>query len=47
MKRHWGRGKAALGFGVDQIKKMVSMATDYNGKKGAITFSWLFLIGSF
>ena len=28
MKRHWGRGKAALGFGADQIKKLVSMATD-------------------
>ena len=21
MKHHWGRGKAALGFGADQIKK--------------------------
>ena len=28
MKHHLGRGKAALGFGADQIKKLVSMATD-------------------
>ena len=28
MKHHWGRGKAALGFGADQIKILVSMATD-------------------
>ena len=28
MKHHWGRGKAALGFGADQIKNLVSMATD-------------------
>ena len=39
MKHHWGRGKAALGFGADQIKNLVSMATDSShrvimGKKG-------------
>ena len=28
MKHYWGRGKAALGFGADQIKNLVSMATD-------------------
>ena len=28
MKHHWDRGKAALGFGADQIKNLVSMATD-------------------
>ena len=28
MKHHWGRGKAAQGFGADQIKTLVSMATD-------------------
>ena len=50
MTHHWGRGKAA--FGADQIKNLVSMATDSShrvimGKKGIITFSRLFLIGSF
>ena len=52
MKHHWGGGKAALGFGADQIRTLVSMATDSShkvimGKKGVITFSRLFLIGSF
>ena len=51
LKHHWGGGKAALGFGADQIRTLVSMATDssqgYNGEKGVITFSRLFLIGSF
>ena len=28
LKHHWGRGKAALGFGADQITTLVSMATD-------------------
>ena len=27
-KHHWDGGKAALGFGPDQIKTLVSMATD-------------------
>ena len=27
-KHHWGGGKAALGFGADQIRTLVSMATD-------------------
>ena len=27
-KHHWDRGKAALGFGPDWIKTLVSMATD-------------------
>ena len=26
-KHHWGGGKAALGFGADQIRTLVSMAT--------------------
>ena len=52
LKHHWGGGKAALGFGADQIRTLVSMATDSShrvimGKKGVITFSRLFLIGSF
>ena len=27
LKHHWGGGKAALGFGADQIRTLVSMAT--------------------
>ena len=28
LKHHWGGGKAALGFDADQIRILVSMATD-------------------
>ena len=28
LKHHWGRGLAALGFGPDLIRTLVSMATD-------------------
>ena len=28
LKHHWGGGKAALGFDEDQIRTLVSMATD-------------------
>ena len=28
VKHHWGVGKVALGFGADQIRTLVSMATD-------------------
>ena len=28
LKHHWGRGKAALRFDADQIRTLVSMATD-------------------
>ena len=28
LKHHWGGGKAALGFGADQIRTLVSIATD-------------------
>ena len=28
LKHHWGGGKAALGFGQDRIRTLVSMATD-------------------
>ena len=28
LKQHWGRGKASLGFDPDQIRTLVSMATD-------------------
>ena len=39
LKHHWGGGKAALGFGADQVRTLVSMATDSShgvimGKKG-------------
>ena len=27
LKHHWGEGKAALGFGSDRIRTLVSMAT--------------------
>ena len=50
LKHHWGGGKAALGFDADQIRTLVSMATDSShrvimGKRAS--FSRLFLIGSF
>ena len=43
MKHHWGGGKAALGFGADQIRNLVSMATDSShrvimGKKASSRF---------
>ena len=48
LKHHWGEGKAALDFGPDRIRTLVSMATDsYNGKNVVITFSRMFLIRSF
>ena len=28
LKHHWGGGKVALGFDADQIRTLVSMATD-------------------
>ena len=28
LKHHWGEGKTALGFDADQIRTLVSMATD-------------------
>ena len=28
LKHHWGRDKAALGFGPDHMRTMVSMAKD-------------------
>ena len=51
LKHYWGGGKAAFGFGADQIRTLVSMATDSShrvimGEKCVITFSRLFLIGS-
>ena len=53
LKHHWGGGKASVAFDSDQIRTLVSMATDssqyksYNGKNCVITFSRMFLIGSF
>ena len=47
----FGRGKGSIGFGADQFRTLVSMSTDsshsYNWKNGVITFSRMFLIGSF
>ena len=52
LKHHWDGGKAAWGFGAHQFRTLVSMATDSShrvimGKNGVITFSRMFLIGSF
>ena len=53
LKHRWGGGKAAIGFGADQIRTLVSMTTDISdmviitGENGVIAFSRLFLIGSF
>ena len=52
MKHHWGGGKAGLGFGADQIRTLVSMATDSShrvimGKRASSRFVGCFLIGSF
>ena len=43
LKHHWGGGKAALGFGADQIRTLVSVATDSShrvimGKKASSRF---------
>ena len=43
LKHHWGGGKAALGFGADQIRTLVSMATDIShrvimGKRASSRF---------
>ena len=50
-KHHWDGGKAAIGFGPDWIKTLVSMATDSshrdNGENVVATFSQLFFIRSF
>ena len=52
LKHHWGGGKDAWGFGADQFRTLVSIATDSShrvlmGKNGVIKFSRMFLIGSF
>ena len=43
LKHHWGGGKAALCFGADQIRTVVSMATDSShrvimGKRASSSF---------
>ena len=52
-KHHWGGGLAALGFGLDQIRTLVSMATDSShrviiGKpcehSSYFIFDWFFFI---
>ena len=52
LKHRWGGGKAALGFDADQIRTLLSMATDsahrvIMGKRASSPFSRLFLIKSF
>ena len=52
LKHHWVGGKAAWSFGADQVSTLVSMATYSShrvimGENGVITFSRIFLIGSF
>ena len=32
LKRHWGGGKASVGFDSDQIRTLVSMATDSSNR---------------
>ena len=52
LDQYWGRGLAALGFGPDLIRTLVSMATDsshrviYNGENLVTTLASSFLIGS-
>ena len=50
-EHYWGRGLTVLGFGLDRIRNLVSMATDsshkgYNGENLVTTLAPLFLIGS-
>ena len=52
LKHHWDGGKASVGFDLDWIRTLVSMATDSShrvimGKNGVITFSRMLLTGSF
>ena len=52
LKHHWGGEKAALGFGADKIRTLVSMATDRShrvimGKTASSCFLQMYLIGSF
>ena len=47
LKHHWGGRKAALGFDADQIRTLVSMATDSShrvimGKRASSRFSTVF-----
>ena len=47
LKHHWGRGKAALGFGTDQVRTLVSLATDSShrvimGKRASSRFLAIF-----
>ena len=47
LKHHWGGGKAALGFDADQVRTLVSMATDSShrvimGKRRHHVFSTVF-----
>ena len=52
LKHHWGGGKASVGFDPNQIRTLVSMATDSShrvimGKNGVIMFLECFLSDPF
>ena len=51
LKHHWGRGKASVGFDLDLIRTLVSMATVSSHRvtegKTASSNSRMFLIGTF
>ena len=53
LKHYWGRGSAALGFGPDRIRTLVSMATDSSHRviigyscehSSSSIFHWIFFI---
>ena len=51
LKHHWGGGKASVGFDLDLIRTLVSMATVSSQRvtvgKTASSYSRMFLIGTF
>ena len=52
LKHHWGGGKGSIGFDLDWIRTLVSIATDSShrvimGKTASSRFLKCFLIGSF
>ena len=51
LKHHWGGGKASVGFDIDLIRTLVSMATVSSQPvtvgKTASSYSQMFLIGTF
>ena len=45
LKHHWVGGLAALGFGPDRIRTLISMATGYDGENLVSTLALPFFIG--